>query len=82
MLTSLDYDLNIMAVIDKDKKEKLYKKIPIILDLNDCKDFDFIIVTTLIDAENRFKELSRTISNKKIILPPFLNFKLNRRTND
>ena len=82
MLASLDYDLNIIAVIDKDKKEKLYKKIPIILDLNDCKDFDFIIVTTLIDAENRFKELSRTISNKKIILPPFLNLKLNRSTND
>ena len=80
MLASLDFKLKIIAVIDDNRTEKFYKNIPIIANISECKKYDLVILTSLLNAENRFNELSKSIHFKKIIVPSFLNFKLKRKS--
>ena len=67
-----------MGILDSNNKDKYYKKIPIISNLRRVKDYDYIILTSLLDQEILLKELSNTIQSKQLIIPAFLNLKTKR----
>ena len=74
ILASVDCKLKIVAVIGGKKTDKFYKKIPIISNLSECKDYDYILITTLFNSEVRVKELSKNIKLKPFLIPSFLKF--------
>jgi len=78
ILTSVDYQIKIVGILDSNNKDKYYKKIPIISNLRRVKDYDYIILTSLLEQEILLKELSKTIQSKQLIIPTFLKLKTKR----
>ena len=73
ILASNNFNLNINAIVDKKSKNNLYSNIKIISDLKDITNFDVVILTCLSNPEKRFKELSKILDKKQLIVPSFLN---------
>ena len=75
ILTAVDSKVEIIAILDNRQQDKYYRKIPLINNLEKCKNYDVVLLTSLFNTEARFKQLLKILKEKQLIVPSFLKLK-------
>jgi len=78
ILTAVDYEVEIIAIIDKKQEEKYYRKIPLINNIEECNNYDVVLLTSLFNTKVRLKQLLKVLKIKQLIVPSFLTPKAKR----
>jgi predicted transcriptional regulator len=72
ILTAVDSKVEIVAIITNNHQEKFYRKVPLINNLNECEEYDVVLLTSLSNSEKRYKQLLKTLKAKQLVVPSFL----------
>ena len=73
VLVSINFEIEIIGIVDKSSSQEAYAEKEIVRDLSDLNDVDAVILTDLGDPQTSLKHLSGFYPESRIFVPQILN---------
>ena len=73
VLVSINFEIEIIGIVDKSSSQEAYAEKEIVRDLSDLNDVDAVILTDLSDPQSSYNQIIKVLPNNRVLTPKMLN---------
>ena len=73
MLVSINFEIEIIGIVDKSSSQEAYAEKEIVRDLSDLNGVDAVILTDLGDPQSSYNQIIKVLPNNRVLTPNMLN---------
>ena len=73
VLVSINFEIEIIGIVDKSSSQEAYAEKEIVRDLSDLNGVDAVILTDLGDPQSSYNQIIKVLPNNRVLTPNMLN---------